>query len=90
MNYKDALAIVQDFNMSKILAKKFSVPHSSGKFKKGVFELYLFHNVYQDINIYNYVDKLLRLRRMNILQQQILSGSLEATNVKKQQELEEI
>jgi hypothetical protein len=53
--------------MSKILAVKFSVPHSSGKFKLGKFQMYIFYNVYYDIELYNYADYLLRLRSMNIL-----------------------
>jgi predicted transcriptional regulator len=77
MNYKKALAIVQDYNMSKILAKRVSIPSSSGTLKDYTFELMIFHHVYTDVELYNFVDYLLRLRKMGILQQQIASGSIE-------------
>ena len=90
MDYKKALSIVQDYNMSKILAKKFSVPDRNGKFKLGKFHLFLLNNVFTDIKVYNYADHLLRLRSMGILPQQLKKGTLEAENIKKQNDLEEI
>lgn len=57
---KEALSNVQDYNMTKILTRKCSIPDKSGDFKLARCELDVIHAVQMDIEMYNYVDVLLR------------------------------
>ena len=66
--------------MSKILSKKFSIPHKSGEFRKGECEMELLYNVRTDIGLYNYIDVLLRKKNMGILEQDMKKMQKERSN----------
>jgi hypothetical protein len=68
---KEALSNVQDYNMTKILTKKCSIPDKSGDFKMGRCELNVIHAVQMDIEMYNYVDVVLRKLRLNRLEAEV-------------------
>jgi hypothetical protein len=70
-NSKEALANVQDYNMTKILTRKCSIPDKSGDYKEGRCELNVIHAVQMDIEMYNYWDIAMRKLRMNILRTDI-------------------
>jgi hypothetical protein len=70
-NAKEALANVQDYNMTKILTRKCSIPDKSGDYKEGRCELNVIHAVQMDIEMYNYWDILMRKFRMGILRTEI-------------------
>jgi len=70
-DYKKALSIVQDYNMSKILSKKFSIPDKGGEFRKARCEMELLFNVQTDVLLYNYIDVLLRKKNMGILESEM-------------------
>jgi len=75
-DYKLALSIIQDYNMTKILSNQFSVPDESGLAKNAVCHFDPLFSVMYDIEIYNYIDWLLRLREMDALKEQIYKGNL--------------
>jgi len=58
-DYKQALANVQDYNMTKILTRKCSVPDRSGDIKLSTCDFNILYYVQMDIEMYNYVDILL-------------------------------
>lgn len=70
-NSKEALANVQDYNMTKILTRKCSIPDKSGDYKEGRCELNVIHAVQMDIEMYNYWDIIMRKLRLGILRQDI-------------------
>ena len=53
--------------MTKILTRKCCIPDKNGDYKEGKCELDVIYAVQMDIEIYNYVDVLLRKSRMGIL-----------------------
>ena len=57
---KEALSNVQDYNMTKILTRKCSIPDKSGEFKQARCELDVIHAVQMDIEMFNYIDVLHR------------------------------
>jgi hypothetical protein len=57
---KEALSNVQDYNMTKILTRKCSIPDKSGDFKQAKCEMDVIQAVQMDIEMYNYVDVILR------------------------------
>ena len=59
-NYKQSLSNVQDYNMTKILTRKASIPDKTGDYKEGRCELDIIYNVQMDIELYNYVDNVIR------------------------------
>jgi hypothetical protein len=59
-DYKQALANVQDYNMTKILTKKCSIPDKSGDIKLSRCEFNILNNVQMDIELYNYFEILMR------------------------------
>ena len=73
-DYKEALSNVQDYNMTKILTRKCSIPDRNGEYKEGRCELDVIHAVQMDIDLYNYVDIVLRKLRMGILLIEMRSG----------------
>ena len=86
-NSKEALANVQDYNMTKILTRKCSIPDKSGDYKEGRCELNVIHAVQMDIEMYNYWDVVMRKVRMGILRQDIIKK--EATSKKGGDKVEE-
>jgi len=66
-DYKEALRIVQDYNMSKLILIKQSTPHHTGVVRLASVELEQICNVYSDIELYNFADGLFRLRRADLL-----------------------
>ena len=66
-DYKESLSNVQDYNMTKILTRKTSLPDKSGDYKEGRVELDVIYAVQMDIEIYNYVDVVLRKVKLNKL-----------------------
>jgi len=57
-DHKEALEKVQDYNMTKILTRKCSVPHFSGDIKLARCDFNTIYNVQMDIEMYNYCDLL--------------------------------
>jgi len=57
--------------MTKILTRKCSIPDKGGDYKEGRCELDVLYAVQMDIEIYNYVDIVLRKVRMGILQDEM-------------------
>jgi hypothetical protein len=66
-DYKQALSNVQDYNMTKILTRKCAIPDRNGDYKEGRCELDVIYSVQMDIELYNYVDVVLRKHKMGIL-----------------------
>jgi len=88
-DYKQALSIIQDYNMSKILCRKFSVPHHTNLIRFAVCDLESMINTFRDTELYNFVDQLVRLKRINMLQTQIKKGDLFDEELYKNMDLEE-
>lgn len=59
-DYKEALANVQDYNMTKILTRKCSVPNKSGDLKQSLVNFNIMYSIQMDIELYNYCDILFR------------------------------
>jgi len=70
-DYKESLSNVQDYNMTKILTKKASIPDRGGDYKEGKVELDIIYAVQMDIELYNYTDIVLRKLRMGILKDEL-------------------
>ena len=66
-DYRQALSNVQDYNMTKILTRKCSIPDKNGDYKEGKCDLDVIYAVQMDIELYNYVDRVLRKLRMGKL-----------------------
>ena len=58
-NDVQALSKVQDYNMTKILTRKCSIPDRSGDIKQARCDFDVLFNVQMDIEMYNYIDLLL-------------------------------
>jgi len=71
-DYREALKNVQDYNMSKILSAKCSIPDKNGDFKSALCEMNIIFNVQQDVEVYNYVDIILRKYWMGTLRTEML------------------
>ena len=61
--------------MTKILTRKCSIPDRNGEYKEGRCELDVIYAVQMDIELYNYVDVVLRKLRMGILVQEVKAGA---------------
>ena len=72
---KEALSNVQDYNMTKILTRKCSIPDKGGDFKEGRCELDVIHAVQMDIEMFNYVDVILRKLRLGRLVEEVNNKS---------------
>jgi hypothetical protein len=70
-DYKEALNKVQDYNMTKILTRQASIPALSGDYKEGYCDLNTLYAVQMDIELYNYIDVVLRKFRMGILRDEM-------------------
>lgn len=70
-NYKESLSNVQDYNMTKILTRKASLPDPSGDYKEGRVELDIIYAVQMDIEIFNYVDVVLRKFEMGKIMEEL-------------------
>jgi len=55
-DYVEALANVQDYNMTKILTRKCSVPDRSGDIKENMCDFNILYATQMDIETYNYAD----------------------------------
>jgi len=73
-DYKQAMSNVQDYNMTKILTRKCSIPDRNGEYKEGKCELDVIYAVQMDIELYNYIDTVLRKLRMGILVSEMKSS----------------
>ena len=62
-DYKEALAKVQDYNMTKILTRKCSIPDRCGDIKESRCDFNVLYNVQMDIETYNYFDTILHQYR---------------------------
>jgi hypothetical protein len=70
-DYKEALSNVQDYNMTKILTRKCSIPDKGGDYKEGRCDLDVIHAVQMDIEMFNYVDVIMRKVRLGRLGDEI-------------------
>jgi hypothetical protein len=66
-DYKEALSNVQDYNMTKVLTRKCSIPSISGVFKEARCEIDLIYFVALDISYFNFFDDVLRRFSMGTL-----------------------
>lgn len=57
--------------MTKILTRKCSIPDKNGDYKEGKCELDVIYAVQMDIEIYNYVDIVLRKLRLGKLHEEV-------------------
>ena len=71
---KEALSNVQDYNMTKIISEKCSIPDMKGEYKMSRIEFDLVRNVAFDIELYNYVDVALRKLKMGTLRNEVMGG----------------
>jgi len=76
-DYREALNNVQDYNMSKILSTKCSIPDKNGDFKAARCEMDIIFNVQLDVELYNYVDIILRKYWMGTLREEFRKLSLQ-------------
>ena len=79
-DYKEALAQVQDYNMTKILTRKCSVPSKCGDIKQANCDFNILYNCQMDIEIYNYIDILLHEYRKGTLNNKKKDEESEAGN----------
>tara|TARA_B110000285_G_scaffold136536_1_gene152935 strand:+ start:502 stop:1023 length:522 start_codon:yes stop_codon:yes gene_type:complete len=70
-DYKEALSNVQDYNMTKILTRQCSIPDINGDYKEAKCDLNTIYAVQFDIELYNYIDVVLRKLRMGTLREEI-------------------
>ena len=70
-DYKSALANVQDYNMTKILTRKCSVPDRSGDIKQSSCDFNILYSIQMDIELYNYIDIALRDFRSGKMQKEM-------------------
>lgn len=59
-DYRESLANVQDYNMTKILSRKCSIPDISGDVKLSKVDFNVMYAIQMDIENYNYIDIILR------------------------------
>lgn len=71
-DYRQSLQNVQDYNMTKILTAKCAIPSKSGEFKEGRVEFDIVQAVAMDVEVYNFVDIVLRKYRMGKLWDEML------------------
>lgn len=72
-DYRQALQNVQDYNMTKILTSKCAIPSKSGEFKEGQVEFDVIYAVAMDVEIYNFIDIVLRKYRMGKLWDEVVA-----------------
>lgn len=75
-DYKESLQNVDQYNMSKILAFKCSIPSRSGDRKLNKVEMNVVRAVFADIEMYNFIDITLRKFKMGKLRQEVQSMEL--------------
>ena len=59
-DYKTSLANVEDYNKTKILGRKCSIPDLSGDIRNASVHFNIMQNIQMDIEVYNYFDACLR------------------------------
>lgn len=59
-DYREALANVQDYNMTKILSRKCSIPDPTGDVKQSRCDFNVMYAIQMDVEVYNYLDTILR------------------------------
>mmetsp|Transcript_12407 Transcript_12407/g.19395 ORF Transcript_12407/g.19395 Transcript_12407/m.19395 type:complete len:117 (+) Transcript_12407:2225-2575(+) len=67
MDFRLALSIIREYNSTKILSRQFAIPNPSGKMKDSICNFELIFNVLDDIEVYNFMDTLLRYRKLGQL-----------------------
>ena len=58
-DHKEALAQVQDYNMTKVLSRKCSIPDHTGDIKLARCDFNVLYNIQMDLELYNYIDVLM-------------------------------
>ena len=87
-DYRSSLATVEDYNLTKILANKCSVPDVSGDIKLSLVDFNILEALQMDIEMYNYISQLLSeywqgkmtLENLYIQQQKIIREEAERLN----------
>lgn len=59
-DYRESLATVEDYNLTKILTRKCSVPDLTGDIKRARCDFNIIYAVQMDIEMYNYVDMIMK------------------------------
>mmetsp|Transcript_9843 Transcript_9843/g.14901 ORF Transcript_9843/g.14901 Transcript_9843/m.14901 type:complete len:94 (-) Transcript_9843:413-694(-) len=67
MDIKDALSIIREYNWTKILSRQFAVPNETGKMKDATCDFDLIFSILFDIQVYNFMDRILRLKKLGLL-----------------------
>lgn len=70
-DYKQALDVVQDYNMMKILSKQCSIPDLNGNFKMSVVHMNIIRDITFDLELYNFVDVLFRKMKLGNIREEI-------------------
>mmetsp|Transcript_30401 Transcript_30401/g.46568 ORF Transcript_30401/g.46568 Transcript_30401/m.46568 type:complete len:192 (-) Transcript_30401:423-998(-) len=71
LDSKAALSNVQEYNLSKFLSTKCSMPDPSGEFKLGRVDIGMVYTIFKDADLYNYADIVMRKLRMGRLADEI-------------------
>lgn len=77
-DHKEALMKVQDYNMTKVLSRKCSIPDETGDIKQARCDFNTLYNVQMDIELYNYASILFYNFRNNKLENIIEKNKLKA------------
>jgi hypothetical protein len=75
-DFRQALQNVQDYNMTKILTSKCAIPSKSGNYKEGLVEFDVIYAVAMDVELYNFIDIILRKYRMGKLWDEMQSKEI--------------
>eukprot|EP00356_Strombidium_inclinatum_P001658 CAMPEP_0170511426 /NCGR_PEP_ID=MMETSP0208-20121228/66301_1 /TAXON_ID=197538 /ORGANISM="Strombidium inclinatum, Strain S3" /LENGTH=148 /DNA_ID=CAMNT_0010794969 /DNA_START=1719 /DNA_END=2165 /DNA_ORIENTATION=- len=71
LDARSALSNVQEYNLSKFLSTKCSMPDPSGEFKLGRVDIGMVYTIFKDADLYNYADIVMRKLRMGRLADEI-------------------
>ena len=66
-DFKQSLSSIQDYNLTKILAKKCSFPDLQGDVKQNKVQSFVLKSIASDLQVYNFVDCLIRRNKANTL-----------------------
>ena len=70
-DYRQALANVQDYNMTKILTRKCSVPDKGGDIKESLCDFNVLYSLQMDIELYSYIEIVFKDYRSGKMAQEI-------------------
>jgi len=86
-DYKQALANVQDYNMTKILSRKCSVPDKTGDIKNSACDFNVLYSLQMDIELYTYLEILFRDYRSGKVAEEVNQTKNKKKNASRSEEL---